>query len=115
LYARKGDLLVSMDQRPQALRDYERARKNYNALYTRDASREVARLFSREADVLTSQKRYDEAAEKYQQAIKVERQFTLGKETPSIRRNVEALDNLQRLQPNRGLRRLGPTGLDGER
>jgi hypothetical protein len=65
--------------------------------------------------VLASQKRYDEAAAKYQQAINVERQFTLGKETPSIRRNVDALNDLQRLQPNRRFRRLEPPARDGER
>jgi hypothetical protein len=51
--------------------------------------------------VYTKLERYDVAAEKYNEAIAVETRFSLGAETPRIRRNIEALEKLHRLAPKK--------------
>jgi hypothetical protein len=101
LYLRKADVLANMNRAQEALGDYDLARRTYNALYTPDASREIARVLTGEALVYTKLKRYDVAAEKYAEAIAVESKFTLGVETPRIRRNIEAINELHRLAPNK--------------
>jgi len=83
------------------LSDYDQARAIYDALFTPDASRELARVLSGEAATYTQLKRYDVAAEKYTEAIAVEARFTLGAQSAQIRRNIEALETLHRLAPKK--------------
>jgi hypothetical protein len=101
LYVGKAQLLARMNRAQEALAYYDLARRVYNALYTPDTSREIARVLTGEAEVHTKLERYDVAAEKYNEAIAVETRFSLGAETPRIRRNIEALEKLHRLAPKK--------------
>jgi tetratricopeptide (TPR) repeat protein len=95
LYLKKGELLASAGRDEEALRDYGKAREQFNATYRRDANPEAARVLAREAEVHVKNQRIDLATERYQQAIQVESEAALGAETPRIRRNLKSIERLQ--------------------
>lgn len=77
LNLRSGDLLARSGKRDAALHRYDLARKTYNAVYTPDASKEVAAVLAREGDVYHQRGQQRLAMQKYRESARVIRRTNM--------------------------------------